>query len=127
VFSPNIRLSPALNLQVAVATELRVVLENIGVFPAGTLAIYHSQNVTILTSPLTNVVRTYAFKASTLFKAEFVCTNMSKIERFLLKHAFPAQNSRKFEFPSLVILTLFMVASLFIAVVLVLKKRQNII
>jgi hypothetical protein len=47
VFSTNIRLASALLLQVAVATELFAVLENIGVFPAGTLAIHHSQNVTI--------------------------------------------------------------------------------
>jgi len=41
VFSTNIRLAPALLLQVAVDTELLVILENIGVFPAGTLATHH--------------------------------------------------------------------------------------
>jgi Kef-type K+ transport system membrane component KefB len=42
----NIRLAIALLLQVAIATELFAVLENIGVFSAGTLATHHSQNIT---------------------------------------------------------------------------------
>jgi hypothetical protein len=74
-------LAPALLLQVAVATELLALLENIGVFPAGTLAIHHSQNVTILTSLSTQMFgRTYALTASTQFKADFACNNMSKIK-----------------------------------------------
>ncbi|MGA3060074.1 MAG: hypothetical protein ABSD92_06850 [Candidatus Bathyarchaeia archaeon] len=44
-------LAPALLLQVTVATALLAVLENISVFPAGTLATNYIQNVTILTSP----------------------------------------------------------------------------
>ena len=81
VFLTNIRLAPALILQVAVATELLVVHENIGVFSAGTLVIHHSQNVTILTFlPTLMSYRTYALTASTQFKADFGRTNMSKIE-----------------------------------------------
>ena len=79
VFSSNIRLAPAFIFQVAFATELLVVLENSGVFPAGTLAIIHSQNVTILTSSFTNVVRTYAFKTSTnlkLISSALICRKL---------------------------------------------------
>jgi hypothetical protein len=65
IFSPRIRLTPALILQVAVATELFAVLKNIGVFPAGTLATLHSQNVTILTHgigrPLKKLLLTVCF------------------------------------------------------------------
>jgi hypothetical protein len=70
---------PAILLQVAFTTTLLAFLENIGVFSARTLSTHHSQNVTILT-PLSKLIFgcTHAFTASTRFKADFACNNISK-------------------------------------------------